>query len=40
MAPVARRGDLQHFANRLDPIGLAVLINKIPQDLSRRSSSA
>ena len=40
MAPVARRGDLQHFANRLDPVSVTVLVDKCPQDFSRRSSSA
>ena len=33
-------GDLQHGADRLDPKGIAMLVDEIPQDLSRRSSSA
>ena len=37
---IARRGDLQYLADRLDPEGVAVLINKGSQDLMRRSSSA
>ena len=37
---IARRGNLQNLADRLDPEGVAVLINKRPQDLMRRSSSA
>jgi hypothetical protein len=40
MAPVTRRGDLQNLANRLDPIGIAVLVDVRLQLLSRRSSSA
>ncbi len=36
MTPVARRGNLQDFADRLDPVGIAVLIDKVLQDLSRR----
>ena len=27
MATVTRRGDLQQFADRLDPIGIAMLVN-------------
>jgi hypothetical protein len=40
MAPVARRGDLQHLADRLDPEHRLIFIDEIPQDLIRRSSSA
>ncbi len=38
--PVTRRGDLQNFADRLDPKGASVRVNETRQDLSRRSSSA
>jgi hypothetical protein len=34
-----RRGDLQNLADRLDPAGVAMTVDEIPQDLSRRSSS-
>ncbi len=37
---IARRGDLQYLADRLDPEGVAMLVDEIPQDFSRRSSSA
>lgn len=37
---IARWGDLQDFADRLDPMRVTVCINEVPQDLSRRSSSA
>ena len=40
MKSVTRRGNLQRFANGLDPKGVTVLIDKGPQDLIRRSSSA
>lgn len=40
MASVSRRGDLQHFADRLDPTGLPVLVHERPQDFKQRSSSA
>src|SRR5471032_15261 len=40
VTPVAGRGDLQDFANRLDPIRLAVLVDERSHDLKRRSSSA
>ncbi len=40
VAAVSRRGDLQDLADRLDPVGAAVFVDKLPQDLSRRSSSA
>jgi hypothetical protein len=40
MAPVSRRGDLQHFADRLDPVGIPVLVDVGVQDFSLRSSSA
>ncbi len=38
--PVSRWGDLQHLADRLDPMRVPRLIDKRPHDLSRRSSSA
>lgn len=34
--PVARRGDLQDPADRLDPEGGKMLVDEIPQDFSRR----
>src|SRR5690606_27064844 len=37
---VRRRGDRQHLADRLDPVGVPVLIDEVLQDLYRRSSSA
>jgi len=40
MTPISRRGNLQPLADRLDPVGIAMLVDEIPQDLSRRSSSA
>jgi hypothetical protein len=40
IAPVARRGNLQDLADRLDPIRVPVRSNEVDQDLSRRSSSA
>jgi len=40
MAPVGRRGDLQHFADQLDPVGIPVLVDVGVQDFSLRSSSA
>ncbi|KVT03825.1 hypothetical protein WT24_25655 [Burkholderia sp. MSMB1078WGS] len=40
MASVARRGNPQDLADRLDPEGVAMLINEGLQDLKRRSSSA
>src|SRR5690606_21845123 len=40
MSTVARRGDLQDLADRLDPERVALCVDKFPQDLSRRSSSA
>jgi len=40
VTPVTRRGNLQNLADRLDPIGIAVLVNVRLQLLSRRSSSA
>jgi hypothetical protein len=33
-------GDLQYLADRLDPEGVAMLVDEISQDFSRRSSSA
>ncbi|CAG9266242.1 hypothetical protein BDI4_970025 [Burkholderia diffusa] len=40
MASVARRGNPQNLADRLDPEGVAMLIDEGLQDLNRRSSSA
>jgi hypothetical protein len=40
VASIARRGDLQQRADRLDPEGIPVLVDELPQDVSRRSSSA
>jgi hypothetical protein len=40
MATITRRGDLQHSADRLDPEGIAMLVDEFDQDLSLRSSSA
>src|SRR5690554_7359670 len=40
MTPVGRRGNLQYFADWLDPVGIPVLINVGVYDLSLRSSSA
>jgi len=40
MTPVARRGNLQLPADRLDPEGITMLVDEGPQDLNRRSSSA
>src|SRR5690606_4220542 len=40
MLAVTGRGDLQDTADRLDPETVTVLIDKCPQDLVRRSSSA
>src|SRR5690606_18464614 len=37
---VRRRGDRQHLADRLDPVGIAGAIDEVLQDLYRRSSSA
>src|ERR1700710_3125017 len=37
---VSRRGNLQHFADRLDPMSVAVRVDELPHHLSRRSSSA
>ena len=37
---VARRGYLQDFADRLGPVGIAILIDEVLQYLSFRSSSA
>jgi hypothetical protein len=35
---ITGRGDLQYLADRLDPDGLPVGIDKVRQDLSRRST--
>lgn len=40
MTSVTRRGNLQDLADRLDPKGVAMLIDEGLQDLNRRSSSA
>src|SRR5690606_3089342 len=40
MAPVARRGDLQSLADRLDPVQMPMLIDESLQFFKRRSSSA
>lgn len=40
MVSISRRGDLQNLADRLDPVRVTVRVNKVPQDFSRRSSSA
>lgn len=40
MTQVTRWGNLQDLADRLDPIAVAVLVDKVLQDLSLRSSSA
>src|SRR5487761_2752763 len=40
MAPIPRRGDPQDLADRLDPVGVAMPVDEISQDLNRRSSSA
>jgi hypothetical protein len=40
IAPVGRWGNLEYFADRLDPIGIPALINVGIYDFSLRSSSA
>jgi hypothetical protein len=37
---VGRGGDLQHLADRLDPMRLAMIVNEGDHGLYRRSSSA
>jgi hypothetical protein len=37
---VARRGDRQRLADRLDPVGLTVIVDERDHGLKRRSSSA
>ena len=37
MSSISRRGDVQNLADRLNPAGVAVLVDEVPQDLSRRS---
>ena len=37
---ISRRGDLQNSADRLNPVGVAVLVDEVPQDLNRRWGSA
>ena len=39
-AAIARWGNLQDLADWLDPVGIAMLVNEVPQDLSRRPGSA
>lgn len=39
MFSIRRRADLQYLADRLDPKGVTVLVDEVPQDLSRRSST-
>ena len=38
--PIDRRGDLLHLADRLQPIGLSMLIDEAFQNFKRRSSCA
>jgi hypothetical protein len=40
MVSIPGRGDLQNLADRLDPVGISMSIDKGPQDFKRRSSSA
>ncbi len=40
MTAITGRGNLQHLADRLDPVGVAMPVDERPQDLSLRSSSA
>src|SRR5664279_2570409 len=40
VSAVSRRGNLQHFADRLDPVATPVRVDEISHYLSRRSSSA
>ncbi len=40
MTSIPGRGNLQDLADRLDPESIAMLVDQIPQDLNRRSSSA
>src|SRR6185312_2242051 len=40
MLPISRRADLQNFADRLDPEGVPMFVDEVPQDLNRRSNSA
>src|SRR3954469_3691099 len=40
MGTVRRRGDRQHLADRLDPVGIAVLVDERLHRLNGRSSSA
>lgn len=39
-APVSRQGNLQHFADWLDPVGIPALVDAGVHDFSLRSSSA
>ena len=40
MSVIGRRGDRQDFADRLDPMRLAVIVDEGDHGLNRRSSSA
>jgi len=40
MSVIGRRGDRQDFADRLDPMRRAVIVNEGDHGLNRRSSSA
>jgi hypothetical protein len=37
---ISRRGDRQNLADRLDPVGLTMIVDERDQGLCRRSSSA
>lgn len=40
MAAICRGGDPQDLADRLDPVGITLMVDEGVQDFSRRSSSA
>lgn len=40
MAAIARPGNLQNFADGLDPVGMVMLVNKLAQNLNWRPNSA
>jgi hypothetical protein len=40
MSMIGGRGDRQHRADRLDPVGVPVIVDKGDHDFERRSSSA